>query len=165
MSPCRSRWPARCPRQPDASGYCLSHRVARQRAHQLTTNGYTHPTRLRAYLTTWTARGRHLTTLARLADINPRILFEIHAGRIHRVRPGITETICAIPPPPSDIGCVRRLQALAVRGHTLRHTANQIGPTTTYAALAQALGTQQFGDTLAYTIANYYPTAILRPGS
>jgi hypothetical protein len=162
MSLCQ--WSPKCPERAGPSGYCASHRAARARADQFTANGYTRPTRLHKYLTTWTSRHRRLITLARLAGVPERVLCDFHGRRVTWLRPGVTDAVLAVPLPPSDIGCVRRLQALAVRGHTVRHTAHQIGTATTYDALVQALGVQQFSDTLAYTVAAYYPTAILRLG-
>jgi hypothetical protein len=159
MSLCRTPG---CTTETGKTTHCLPHRVSIARTNTLTTKNYEHPHQLRTYLTAWTARGRRITTLAGIAGVDPRVLLNIHAGITHHVRPGITQAVLAVPPPPSDVGCARRLHALAVRGYTLQHIATSIN--TTKSALAKALTAQKFADHTAYKIAHYYNQNLLRPG-
>jgi hypothetical protein len=113
-------------------------------------------------MTAWTARGRRLATLAEIAGVNPRALTDLAADRVHKARPGLTQTVLNVPLPPSDVGTLRRIRALAVRGYTLANITTETGGTVS--GLSKSVHRQQFADPVAYAIAHYYTRRILRPG-
>ena len=150
-------WPA-CPRNTrtrsrNARGLCRHHYQIAYRAGRIRT-GLIDAAPALIGINRFTARGRSLRTLADLTGQDHRTLSDLAARRIARTQPRVIEAVLAVALPPSDIGCVRRVEALMALGHTVAGIAGDMGVKP--AALRQAMVRDRFSDRLALALVPVY---------
>jgi hypothetical protein len=109
-------WPNGCPNKSKAQNYCNPHYTKLRAAGKLVT-GYVDPGPVRAHIEAHLARGENLADLATRAGLTRTGLSNIRRCCNKAVRVGAAQRILAVPLPPTYIGTVRRLQALARLGH------------------------------------------------
>lgn len=150
-------WPG-CPRSTrkrrrNSRGLCRHHYQIAYRAGRIRT-GLIDAAPALVGINRFTARGRSLRTLADLTGEDHRTLSDLAARRIVRTQPRVIEAVLTVALPPSDVGCVRRVQALMALGHTVTGIAEGIG--TKPSALRQAMVRDRFSDRLALALAPVY---------
>lgn len=141
------RWPTGCRTQAKGDGYCSSHWQKLYRTGNLK-SGFIDPGPVRAYVTEYVTRGGNFMSLATRARVSHTTISELYAGVDRLIRVGKADRILAVPMRPSNIGCVRRLNALAVLGHPMPVVA--AAAMATARALHNALIKGQFTDAVAW---------------
>lgn len=150
-------WP-RCTRitrkrSRNCRGLCRHHYHAAYRAGRIRT-GLIDATPALIGINRFTARGRSLRTMADLTGEDHRTLSDLAARRIVRTQPRVIEAVLTVALPPSDIGCVRRVEALMALGHTVAGIAEDMGVKPS--ALRQAMVRHRFSDRLALALEPVY---------
>lgn len=111
------RWILGCPDAGGWQGYCRNHYNKMRNTGRLRTGHAsidTVRTRIRLHL----ARGGTFHGIAAASGVDPKTVEAIHSGRTTKVRATTADKILAAPIRPSNIGCVRRIQALRRIGWT-----------------------------------------------
>lgn len=141
------RWPTGCPTRIKSGDYCIPHWQKLYRTGRLRSGFITH-TRTRAHVTEYVTRGGTCLSLAQHARVSHTTIDDLYQGVNRRIRVGVADRILAVPMRPSNIGCVRRLNALTALGHPIVVIAAAGGSTvdTFHAALRKA----RFTDTVAW---------------
>lgn len=150
-------WP-RCTRNTNrrsrnCRGLCRHHYHVAYRAGRIRT-GLIDATPALIGITRFTARGRSIRTLADLTGEDYRTLSDLAAHRIARTQPRVIEAVLTVALPPSDIGCVRRVEALMALGHTVAGIADDMG--VKLDTLRQAMVRHRFSDRLALALVPEY---------
>ncbi len=156
---CRRRG---CPRKVQAQGYCKPHYTKLRAAGKLI-GGYVDPEPIRARIEAHLARGENLCHLATLAGWDRTGLHNILHGRNKAVRVHAARRLMAVPLPPTHIGTLRRLQALARLGHRRSDIADAAG--VSEGALDWAKTEDRYHVRLRLKIHATYRTLSGRPGT
>jgi len=124
--------------------------------------GYTNPAPARAHTKQHLAAGRSLRQLARLAGVHNSALSRLVTGKTHRIKTDHATRILdaplpePAPPRTTDIGCLRRLDALSCMGWSVPAVAQQLGIEPR--RLEQAKRRRRFSDPTARLLGDAYPT-------
>jgi hypothetical protein len=151
------RWPSGCTghagQRGFSRGFCRTHYLRLHRAGRIRP-GFVDGSLVQARLAVYKSRKRSLRTAATLTGIDHRTLSDLAAGRIAKARPRVARAILTAPLPPSDIGCVRRVQALLALGHTAESIATEMGYKR--GSVLAAMARQRFGDRFALALLGTY---------
>jgi len=124
--------------------------------------GYTNPEPARAHVKQHLAHGTTLRGLAKQTGVHHVMLSRLAAGRHQHIADTTATRILAVPvparkpAPPTNIGCLRRLDALAYLGWSLPNIAKRCGIGTQ--GLYKACQLRHFSTGMATAIATSYPT-------
>lgn len=151
-------WPG-CPHPADR--YCRRHYTKLYR-HHLIRAGYVDPEPVKALIRAHLQRGRTVRHLAHLTGVSRNSLAAILAGRYPKLRVGVADKIRAVPLSPSDVGCVRRVRALARLGHTLDAISREMG--VSRRRLGASVERGRFADDLADALVATYERLSGTPG-
>lgn len=140
-------WPTGCTEPVKSGRYCGPHWQKLYRTGHLR-SGFIDPTPTREHITEYINRGGTFLSLSKHARTACSTISEIYADTTKRIRVGVADRILAVPMRPSNVGCVRRLNALTALGHPMPIIATAGGSTadTFHAALQKA----RFVDAVAW---------------
>jgi hypothetical protein len=147
------RWHRPCPEKASRGGYCEKHWSKLYRANRAPA-AFVDATPVRERIAEYLTRGGSYRSLAKLSRTCSNRLTAVHAGKTTRIRVGVADRVMAVPLRPSNVGCVRRVNALTSIGHTIPTIATKAGCTadTLYKALERA----RFLDATAHGIVVAY---------
>lgn len=130
----------------------------------MTRRTYVDPAPARAHIQQHLAAGGTLRQLAQQATVHHTILSRLVTGKTHRVDIQAAYRIVTAPPPepspprPTDVGCIRRLDALARMGWSVPAVAHRLGITA--ARLEHAQHRRHLPDPTARLLAATYPALV-----
>lgn len=123
---------------------------------------YIDPQPVRTRITEHQHRGRSLRKLAAAAGVDYSVLARLVTGKRRSVTTAAARRILAVALPPTDIGTMRRIQALSRMGHTWRSIATEAG--VTFSALASSMTCGHFRAWVSVPVAEVFDRWSLTAG-
>lgn len=107
-------------------------------------------------------RGGSLRYIAKHAGVAHTTIIRLAAGKYLNVEARVAQRVLAVPTRPSNVGCARRVDALAALGHPIPHMAAAGGcnEATLYAAWRRG----SFTDVIAQAVVRAYEQLAGKPG-
>lgn len=146
-------WPSGCTQPAGETGFCTRHwgwLYKTGRRHRT----FVTPHAVLAHVNRYLARGGSLRALAKRAGVDHTSLVRLVNGHHARIATQRAARILAVPLRPSDVGCMRRLDALSYLGWPIPTIADRVGVGVHVLCKARQRG--RFSDTAAWATHRAY---------